>query len=180
MDLDRLQARGDAAVLEHGPDLVRSAIARQGAFDGIEFLPAETTYTRRLLTNSLEDELVMIAMEWPNLPGGYDLVMHGHHNRWCIDGLKEGEQIVTPYRLAPAGGDEFSLLALEPAHVRTGGVVVVDPRITDIHGVHVPSGGARSLHIYPLRAGFAEVYLPQPSGHYKMVCRRLGATMESP
>lgn len=144
-ELGELLERSDAAFVEEGPDVVKTAITDPGFFEGVSTEHAEQgTYTREKVIGDSGGHVVRY-MEWPP---EYALMPHEHHGRPCFEVLVEGQLVLTDLASTAVGENEYTFDVIETTTADPGEAAVVDPRENEIHAVYSPVR-SRSLHVYP-------------------------------
>jgi predicted metal-dependent enzyme (double-stranded beta helix superfamily) len=177
---DELVERLDAAVVSGDPETITDQVKRD-----LEDLlgrasitlpekyrePRPDCYARRLLHQDPRGRYTAVVMTWGP---GQATPVHDHGGLWCVEGVVEGEMLVTQYDVQPADDGTFRA---EPRESMTAGVGSAGRLIppTDYHvlGNARPDRASVTLHIYGGNLEACRVFMPEADGRYREVVRAL-------
>lgn len=133
--------------------------------------PRPDCYARRLLYQDPQDRFTAVVMTWGP---GQGTSVHDHGGLWCVEGVVEGQMMVTQYDVQPEG-DAFRVTPTgEPltAGVGTAGRLIPP---TDYHVLANAQPGAASitLHVYGGSLDGCRVFMPAGDGRFVESVRAL-------
>jgi len=164
----------DAAVGLGDPRAVTRAlkkVLREAIADPQIILPAcvgrplDGRYARRELHRSAHLGYSVIAMCWGP---GQGTPLHDHDDLWCVEGVWQGELIVTPYSLLERDGERFRFAAQEALYGMRGTAGCLIPphehhRLRNASDRQV----AVSVHVYQAPMERSAVFDPLGAGWYQ-------------
>jgi 3-mercaptopropionate dioxygenase len=134
--------------------------------------PRPDTYARRLLHRDPGGRYTAVVMTWGP---GQCTPPHDHGGLWCVEGVVDGEIMVTQFDVEREVDGTFRLTAVaEPQRVGVGTAGRLIPPI-DVHVL----GNARSdttsvtLHVYGGNLDRCRVFAPRADGRYEERFRQL-------
>ena len=171
---DRLLAAIDGAVCLADPPLITHAlqkVLREAIIDPLIELPAcvrrpvDGHYARRELHRSPTLGYSVIAMCWGP---GQGTPLHDHDAMWCVEGVWQGELIVTPYALLERQGDRHRFAAQEALYGYRGSAGSLIPP----HEYHTLRNASEtdvavSVHVYQGVMERSAVFDPLYDGWYQ-------------
>ncbi len=171
---DRLLAAIDGAVCLADPPLITHAlqkVLREAIIDPLIELPAcvrrpvDGHYARRELHRSPTLGYSVIAMCWGP---GQGTPLHDHDAMWCVEGVWQGELIVTPYALLERQGDRHRFAAQEALYGYRGTAGSLIPP----HEYHTLRNASEtdvavSVHVYQGVMERSAVFDPLDDGWYQ-------------
>ncbi|MBK0054851.1 cysteine dioxygenase family protein [Stenotrophomonas sp. S39] len=171
---DRLLAAIDGAVCLADPPLITHAlqrVLREAIIDPLIELPAcvrrpvDGHYARRELHRSPTLGYSVIAMCWGP---GQGTPLHDHDAMWCVEGVWQGELIVTPYALLERQGDRHRFAAQEALYGYRGSAGSLIPP----HEYHTLRNASEtdvavSVHVYQGVMERSAVFDPLDDGWYQ-------------
>jgi predicted metal-dependent enzyme (double-stranded beta helix superfamily) len=125
-----------------------------------------------LLHRHPDGRYTAIVMTWG--PGQHT-ALHDHGGLWCVEGVVEGEMLVTQYNVAPDRDGLFRVSRLATLSAGTGSAGYLIPP-TDHHvlGNARPDAVSITLHVYGGDLDDCKVFLPAtPDGRYQESMRAL-------
>lgn len=134
--------------------------------------PRSDCYARRLLHQDPRGRYTAVVMTWG--PGQCTAV-HDHGGLWCVEGVVDGEMLVTQYDVTPL---EDGLFDVKPAgatlHAAVGSAGRLIPPI-DFHvlGNALADTPSVTLHVYGGSLDGCRVFVPRPDGRYEQQTRQL-------
>ncbi len=164
----------DTAVRLGDPQAVTRAlkkVLREAIADPQIILPAcvsrplDGHYARRELHRSADLGYSVIAMCWGP---GQGTPLHDHDDLWCVEGVWQGELIVTPYSLLERDGERFRFAAQEAQYgVRGSSGCLIPPH--EHHMLRNASDRqiAVSVHVYQAPMERSAVFDPLGAGWYQ-------------
>ena len=171
---DRLIAAIDHAVQHESPQQIaatlRSAL-REAIADSRIQLPAcvhhpiEDHYARRELYRSAAHGYSIVAMSWGP---GQGTPLHDHDAMWCVEGVWQGELIVTPYALLEQRGERHRFAAQDTLYGHRGSAGSLIPP-HEYHTLRNASDEdvAVSVHVYQGVMERSAVFDPLDDGWYQ-------------
>ncbi|AWH43546.1 cysteine dioxygenase family protein [Stenotrophomonas sp. ZAC14A_NAIMI4_1] len=171
---DRLLAAIDGAVCLADPPLITHAlqkVLREAIIDPLIELPAcvrrpvDGHYARRELHRSPTLGYSVIAMCWGP---GQGTPLHDHDAMWCVEGVWQGELIVTPYALLERQGERHRFAAQEALYGYRGSAGSLIPP-HEYHTLRNASDTdvAVSVHVYQGVMERSAVFDPLDDGWYQ-------------
>ena len=171
---DRLLAAIDGAVCLADPPLITHALQRvlgEAIIDPLIELPAcvrrpvDGHYARRELHRSPTLGYSVIAMCWGP---GQGTPLHDHDAMWCVEGVWQGELIVTPYALLERQDDRHRFAAQEALYGYRGSAGSLIPP----HEYHTLRNASEtdvavSVHVYQGVMERSAVFDPLDDGWYQ-------------
>ncbi|WP_312738788.1 cysteine dioxygenase family protein [Stenotrophomonas sp.] len=171
---DRLLAAIDGAVCLADPPLITHAlqkVLREAIIDPLIELPAcvrrpvDGHYARRELHRSPTLGYSVIAMCWGP---GQGTPLHDHDAMWCVEGVWQGELIVTPYALLERQGERHRFAAQEALYGYRGSAGSLIPP----HEYHTLRNASEtdvavSVHVYQGVMERSAVFDPLDDGWYQ-------------
>jgi predicted metal-dependent enzyme (double-stranded beta helix superfamily) len=149
---------------------VKEGLERLISSDGIR-LPHEcqqgdpTKYARRLLYRDAERGFALIAMTWGP---GQGTSLHDHAGIWCVEGVIQGEIVVTQFELREEQGDRCRFAETGRVHAGVGGSgALIPPYEHHIISNALPSTNSITLHIYGDEMKMCNVFVPERDGWYR-------------
>src|SRR5687768_9786789 len=133
--------------------------------------PRTDGYARRLLYQDPGNRFTAVVMTWGP---GQGTPVHDHGGLWCVEGVMEGEMVVTQYDVTP-DGDTFRVRPVgEPLIAGVGSAGRLIPP-TDYH---VLANGQRhgtsvTLHVYGGNLDGCRIFTPAGDGRYAQTVRAL-------
>ena len=178
---ERLIAGIDAAVCLVDPQAITGAlqrVLREAIVDPLIELPpcvrrpVDGHYARRELYRSATLGYSVIAMCWGP---GQGTPLHDHDAMWCVEGVWQGELIVTPYALLEQRGERHRFAAQDTLYGHRGSAGSLIPP-HEYHTIRNPSASAIavSLHIYKQALTCCAHFHPAGEGWYTKADRQLG------
>jgi len=134
--------------------------------------PRPDCYARRLLHRDPAGRYTAIVMTWGP---GQGTAVHDHGGLWCVEGVVDGEILVTQYHVAPSADGYFAVSAMGTLRAGRGSAGALIPP-TDHHVLANARDADSSvtLHVYGGDMLEAKVYLPAtPDGRYAESVRTL-------
>ncbi|HXG90266.1 MAG TPA: cysteine dioxygenase family protein [Vicinamibacterales bacterium] len=128
-------------------------------------------YARRLLYQDPADRFSAVVMTWGP---GQGTPVHDHGGLWCVEGVVEGEMVVTQYDVRP-DGDAFKVTATgRPLTAGVGSAGRLIPP-TDYHVLAnaEPDAASVTLHIYGGNLDGCRIFLPRDDGRFDQSVRAL-------
>ena len=177
---ERLFAAIDAAVMLGTPEAITGAlqqVLREAIVDPSIQLPpcvrrpVEGHYARRELHRSPTLGYSVIAMCWGP---GQGTPLHDHDAMWCVEGVWQGELIVTPYALLERQGERHRFAAQEALYGYRGSAGSLIPP-HEYHTLRNASDTdvAVSVHVYQGVMERSAVFDPLDDGWYQRRMKRL-------
>ncbi len=128
-------------------------------------------YARRLLHQDPQNRFTAVVMAWGP---GQGTPVHDHGGLWCVEGVVEGQMVVTQYDVTPQG-DGFDVHSIgEPLSAGVGSAGRLIPP-TDYHvlanGRH--DGTSVTLHVYGGSLDGCRIFTPAADGRYAQTVRAL-------
>jgi len=171
---DRLLAAIDGAVCLADPALITHAlqkVLREAIIDPLIELPpcvrrpVDGHYARRELHRSPTLGYSVIAMCWGPAQG---TPLHDHDAMWCVEGVWQGELIVTPYVLLERQDDRYRFAAQEALYGYRGSAGSLIPP----HEYHTLRNASEtdvavSVHVYQGVMERSAVFDPLDDGWYQ-------------
>ncbi len=144
---------------------------------GVIRLPAdlrehsEDRYARRLLYRSDELGYTVIAMIWGP---GQGVPLHDHDGTWCVEGVLEGEIVVTPYELLEQRENDWHFRPSDTiySHVGSAGSLIPPFEYHTIVNART-SGPAITIHVYGRELQQCTVFEGGQDGWYQRQTRSL-------
>jgi predicted metal-dependent enzyme (double-stranded beta helix superfamily) len=134
--------------------------------------PRPDCYARRLLHQDPQGRYTAVVMTWGP---GQCTPIHDHGGLWCVEGIVDGEMVVTQFDVEPQADGSFSVRAAGAtlrAGVGTAGRLIPP---TDYHVLGNARADATSitLHVYGGSLDGCRVFLPLADGHFEQQFRTL-------
>lgn len=132
---------------------------------------SDQSYARRLLYRSEEHGYTVIAMVWGP---GQGTALHDHDGTWCVEGVVEGEILVTPYELLEHQGDRWHFEPFDTIHSHVGSAGSLIPP-SEYHTIKNASSevSAVTIHVYGRELHQCTVFEAAQSGWYQQQIREL-------
>ena len=172
--LDRSVEAGDITAITARVKADLESLLRRGALrlpDRFR-VPRADTYARRLLYRDPAGRYTAIVMTWGP---GQQTALHDHGGLWCVEGVVEGQMIVTQYAVEPDAEGLFRAERVATLHAGTGSAGSLIPP-TDHHvlGNARPDAVSITLHVYGGDLDDCKVFTPvTPDGRYRESMRTL-------
>jgi predicted metal-dependent enzyme (double-stranded beta helix superfamily) len=133
--------------------------------------PRPDCYARRLLYQDPDNRFTAVVMTWGP---GQATPVHDHGGLWCVEGVMEGEMVVTQYDVAP-DGDGFRV---QPVGGPLLAGVGSAGRLIPPTDYHVLANGQRegtsvTLHVYGGNLDGCRIFTPGNDGRYVQTVRAL-------
>jgi predicted metal-dependent enzyme (double-stranded beta helix superfamily) len=147
--------------------LGRNALALPDRFR----MPRPDCYARRLLYQDPHERYTAVVMTWGP---GQGTPVHDHGGLWCVEGVVEGEMMVTQYDVQPEG-DAFRVVPVgRPLSAGVGSAGRLIPP-TDYHVLANAQADRSSvtLHIYGGNLDGCRIFVPDTNGRYQQSVRAL-------
>jgi len=127
--------------------------------------PLPGRHARRELHRSRALGYCVVAMCWGP---GQRTPLHDHDARWCVEGVWQGELVVTPYALQERRGDRYRFRAQPALHGPRGSAGSLIPP----HEYHTlrnasDTAVAVSLHVYETPLERCALFEPLADGWYQ-------------
>jgi predicted metal-dependent enzyme (double-stranded beta helix superfamily) len=134
-------------------------------------VPRVDTYARRLLYRDPAGRYSAIVMTWGP---GQKTALHDHGGLWCVEGVVEGQVVVTQFDVRPDGSGRFLVKQLGTLQAGIGSAGYLIPP-TDHHVLGNASGDEVSitLHVYGGDLDDCRIFLPSIDGRYEESMRAL-------
>ena len=135
----------------------------------------ETTeghYARRLLHRSDEHGYTVIAMIWGPDQG---TPLHDHDGTWCVEGVLEGEILVTPYELLEQQNEQWHFEPFDTIHSHVGSAGSLIPP-SEYHTICNPKSdrAAITIHVYGRELTQCTIFEGGQDGWYQQETKALG------
>ena len=178
--LAELVARLDAAVEESTPEAITRRVKAdledllgRGALTVADRFrtPRPDCYARRLLYQDPDNRFTAVVMTWGP---GQGTPVHDHGGLWCVEGVMEGEMVVTQYDVIP-DGDAFRVQPVgSPLSAGVGSAGRLIPP-TDYHVLAngQTNGTSMTLHVYGGNLDGCRIFTPAADGRYAQSVRAL-------
>lgn len=127
--------------------------------------PVAGRYARRELHRSADLGYSVIAMCWGP---GQQTPLHDHDELWCVEGIWQGELIVTPYALQQREGERWRFAPQDALYGERGSAGSLIPP----HEYHTLCNASEeavavSVHVYQAPMERCAVFEPQADGWYR-------------
>lgn len=176
-----LVTRLDAGVAAGAPDAV-TAHVKAGLEDllgrGVLQLPERfrqtraDSYARRLLHADPAGRYTVVVMTWGP---GQATPVHDHGGLWCVEGVVEGEMVVTQFDVRDLADGTYEVAqcgATLRAGTGTAGRLI-PPIDYHVLGNGRDQGASVTLHVYGGSLDSCRIFLPRPDGRYEPQFRAL-------
>jgi predicted metal-dependent enzyme (double-stranded beta helix superfamily) len=133
--------------------------------------PRPDCYARRLLYQDPQNRFTAVVMTWGP---GQGTPVHDHGGLWCVEGVMEGEMVVTQYDVRPEG-DAFRVQPVgNPLVAGVGSAGRLIPP-TDYHVLAngQTTGTSVTLHVYGGNLDGCRIFTPAADGRYAQTVRAL-------
>lgn len=132
---------------------------------------ADQTYARRLLYRSEEHGYTVIAMIWG---AGQGAPLHDHDGTWCVEGVLQGEILVTPYELLEKKEGRWHFQPFDTIHSHVGSAGSLIPP-SEYHTICNASSEVPSItiHVYGRELHQCTIFEDGQSGWYQQQTRDL-------
>ena len=132
---------------------------------------AEARYARRLLYRSEDLGYTIIAMIWGP---GQGVPLHDHDGTWCVEGVLEGEIVVTPYELLERNDDRWHFEPSDTIHSHVGSAGSLIPPF-EYHTIANArtSEPSITLHVYGRELQQCTIFEGGQDGWYERQTRAL-------
>jgi predicted metal-dependent enzyme (double-stranded beta helix superfamily) len=134
--------------------------------------PRPDCYARRLLHRDPQGRYTAVVMTWGP---GQGTSIHDHGGLWCVEGVVEGEMMVTQYNVTPNDDGTFQVApAGQPIVADVGSAGRLIPPV-DYHVLAnaLPNAASITLHVYGGNLDGCRVFLPTTDGRYEQQVRAL-------
>lgn len=144
--------------------LIRDPEVKLPAFS---YDPIADHYARRELYRSPKYGYSIIAMTWGP---GQGTPVHDHDGLWCVEGVWQGELLVTPYDLVETDGDRYRFRTTGTMRAGYGSSGSLIPPY-EYHTISNPNPNetAVSVHIYKAPLEHYSFFVPQADDWYQRV-----------
>ncbi len=174
--VNRLDEAVRASSIEGTTTAVQSTLEEMISGGQIE-LPHELrqasgeSYARRLLYRSEEYGYTVIAMVWGP---GQGTPLHDHDGTWCVEGVLEGEILVTPYELLEHQGDRWHFQPFDTIHSHVGSAGSLIPP-SEYHTIRNACSERTSItiHVYGRELQQCTIFEGDQGGWYQQQTREL-------
>jgi predicted metal-dependent enzyme (double-stranded beta helix superfamily) len=127
-------------------------------------------YARRLLYDDPQGRYTAVVMTWGP---GQGTPVHDHGGLWCVEGVVEGEMVVTQYDVRP-DGDAFDV---RPHGATLSAGIGSAGRLIPPTDYHILANGqpdtSITLHVYGGNLDGCRVFLPDAEGRFREAVRAL-------
>lgn len=108
--------------------------------------PQENCYARRLVHQDPALGFVVVAMTWGP---GQGTPIHDHAGIWCVEGVIQGELIVTSYNIEEKKGDLYKFAKTDEIKAGVGGAgALIPPYEHHLLRNALASESSVTLHVY--------------------------------
>jgi predicted metal-dependent enzyme (double-stranded beta helix superfamily) len=129
-------------------------------------------YARRLLHQDPQGRYTAVVMTWGP---GQSTPIHDHGGLWCVEGVVDGEMVVTQFDVGEETDGTFSVRpagASLRAGVGTAGRLI-PPVDYHVLGNALSDATSITLHVYGGSLDGCRVFLPLPDGRFEQHFRNL-------
>jgi len=132
---------------------------------------SDQSYARRLLYRSEEYGYTVIAMVWGP---GQGTALHDHDGTWCVEGVLEGEILVTPYELLEQREGRWRFQPFDSIHSHVGSAGSLIPP-SEYHTIRNASSEVPSItiHVYGRELHQCTIFEDGQRGWYQQQTRSL-------
>jgi 3-mercaptopropionate dioxygenase len=133
--------------------------------------PRPDCYARRLLYEDPAQRFTAVVMTWGP---GQGTPVHDHGGLWCVEGVIEGEMMVTQYDVREDGEGFLVSATGEPFRAGVGDAGRLIPP-TDYHVLAnaLPDRPSLTLHVYGGSLDGCRVFTPAADGRFQQSVRAL-------
>lgn len=133
--------------------------------------PKEGAYARRLLYRDAELGFTAVVMTWGP---GQRTALHDHSGLWCVEGVMEGELVVTRYELLEEMTDGTCRFARRGAeHAAAGSAGALIPPFEHHVLANNSESVALTLHVYGGEMNHCTIFEPLDGDRYRPLSRIL-------
>ncbi len=133
--------------------------------------PRLDSYARRLLYADPAGRYTVVVMTWG---AGQATAVHDHGGLWCVEGVVEGEMVVTQFNVTDLSDGTFDV-AQSGSTLRAG--TGTAGRLIPPIDYHILGNGrddpSVTLHVYGGSLDGCRVFLPRPDGRFEPHFRAL-------